>query len=210
MSLISQFLSVASDADLDAAIKISADHISKLRKSNVFRVMDEAPAKIRKRLAAHIVKHRPEFHSEIEDWKKETSEIVVAKEEKTHYHVTHTEYVPSIKKHGLRPKGAPTNWVKAKDKSCYGKGEVHSFDNHHDAVKWGAKMDWHLHGGMGTGKISIVHFHPHKKQTEDTNDPLSHAGSKGKWWKSNHSVPASHIHKAEPLTIDHIKKAMHG
>ncbi len=123
--------------------------------------------------------------------------------EETLYHVTHTKHVDNIKKNGLRPMGAASNWIQAGSGKRYGQGEVHVFTHHGDAHRWAAHMDWEHHKGIGTGKISVVHVKKPKdhKFENDTNDPMSLAGRKGKTLKSRAAIGAEHIHKVEPVDI---------
>lgn len=119
------------------------------------------------------------------------------------YHVTHTKHLDSIKKHGIKPMGAASNWVKAGTGERYGKGEVHAFTDRHDAHKWAAHMDWEHHQGVGTGKVSVVKIKKHKdhKFEDDTNDPISQLGRKGKAVKAYHHIKPEHIVGHEPLDI---------
>ena len=57
----------AGDFNVDSAIKIAADDITKLRKPDVFRVLDWAPAEHRDRLASHIITKRPDLKAEVDD-----------------------------------------------------------------------------------------------------------------------------------------------
>ncbi len=55
------------DFNPDSAIKIAADDITKLRKPDVFRVLDWAPTEHRDSLASHIIKNRPDLKAEVDD-----------------------------------------------------------------------------------------------------------------------------------------------
>jgi len=125
----------------------------------------------------------------------------------TAYHVTHTHLVPAIKKHGIKTFQA-TNWVKGKSGGDrYGEGHIHAFEHPHDAARWAAKTDWAFNNKVGSGKVSIVKFkHDPKKWEEDTSDPLTQFGRKGKWLKSRSPVPAKHIVSHEPFTQQHVKQ----
>lgn len=62
---------------LDSLIKPAADSVTKLRKSDVFRVLDEAPAKDRKALGEYIVHNKPELADEVRDTLEEEFSIVL-------------------------------------------------------------------------------------------------------------------------------------
>ena len=115
------------------------------------------------------------------------------------YHVTHTKHVPKIQKHGLRPMQT-SNWVKAGNKERYGSGEVYTFTHKDDAHQWAGRMDWAHNKSLGSGNISIVTMKKPKdhKFEVDTNDPLSQAGQKGKWLKTNTPIAPHHIVAVEP------------
>ena len=119
------------------------------------------------------------------------------------YHVTHTKHLPSIKKNGIKPMGAASNWIQAGSKERYGKGEVHAFTHRADAHRWGAHMDWENHQEIGSGKISVVKLKKHKdhKFEDDTNDPLSSAGRKGKAIKTTGHIGPEHIVSHEPVSV---------
>lgn len=53
--------------DYDQLIKIAADSLAKLRKVDVYRVLDCAPKGSRKGLARHIVEGRPDLADEVAD-----------------------------------------------------------------------------------------------------------------------------------------------
>jgi predicted NUDIX family NTP pyrophosphohydrolase len=120
------------------------------------------------------------------------------------YHVTKTSNVPKIKKQGLLMMQT-SNWVKG-DFTRYGKGEVFAFEHPEDAIRWAARMDWDFNQTVGSGKISILKIKRVGKWTEDKNDPISHAGSKGKRLKTIAKVAPEDILKAFPVTIDLTKK----
>jgi hypothetical protein len=110
------------------------------------------------------------------------------------YHVTHTKHIPRIQKHGLLPMQT-SNWVKAGDKERYGKGEVYTFTHKDDAHQWAGRMDWAHHQKLGSGNISIVTMRKPEghKFSVDKNDPLSQAGQKGKWLKTDAAIHPKHI-----------------
>lgn len=58
---------VASDRQLDSMIKIAADSIDKLRRSDVDRVIGEAPAHFRSHVAGHIKSKRKDLADEVDD-----------------------------------------------------------------------------------------------------------------------------------------------
>ena len=128
----------------------------------------------------------------------------------TVYHVTMTDNVPLIKKNGIETKHKQ-NWYKASG-GVYGNGEVYAFTNPADAVRWASSMDWAKNKDMGTGKISIVKFKARNKEgwKEDTNDPASHIGSKGKWIKRTRAVKPEDIIGSVPVTIEHMRAASAG
>jgi len=122
------------------------------------------------------------------------------------YHVTHTSLVPKLQKEGLKT-GQKANWVKAASGRKYGKGEVHAFEDNHDAIRWAARMDWETNRQTGSGKISILTINRGThKWVVDTNDPLSQLGSRGKWLKTKENVNPADITHVEPLTVDMVKK----
>ena len=123
------------------------------------------------------------------------------------YHVTFTKHVPSIRKKGILPLQT-SNWVKAKDGSRYGGGNIFAFTHKDDAVRWAGRMDWDNHNGLGTGKVSIVKIAPQEgdKWERDTADPLSQAGAAGQWMKKAGSVDPSRIVDHEPVTTDMIRR----
>jgi hypothetical protein len=114
------------------------------------------------------------------------------------YHVTHTQHVAKIQKHGIMPMKT-SNWVKAGDKERYGGGEVYAFTHKDDAHQWAGRMDWAHHQKLGSGKISIVTAHrPKDREFEvDHNDPLSQAGKKGDWLKTRGGIEPHHIVSVE-------------
>jgi hypothetical protein len=67
-------------------------------------------------------------------------------------------------------------------------------------------MDWELNRGNGTGKVSIIEFTSDETWDVDDADPLSQAGSKGRWLKSTLPVKATNITKAEPVTLDMLRE----
>lgn len=123
------------------------------------------------------------------------------------YHVTHTKNVDSIRKRGLR-RFQPSNWIKAGDGKRYGNGEVYAFEHESDAVRWAGRMDWEFHKATGTGKISIIAIVPEQEWTVDESDPLSQAGSRGRWVKSNKPVMPRQIDGSYPVTLEVIRNAV--
>jgi hypothetical protein len=109
------------------------------------------------------------------------------------YHVTTTKNASKIKKKGIVPM-QPTNWVNGSG-DRYGEGEIYAFDHIEDALRWAAKMDWDFNKKMGGGDISIIKFKNDGDWDVDTNDPLSQAANKGKWYKKMEMVPANKIVK---------------
>lgn len=121
-----------------------------------------------------------------------------AESEEHLYHVTHTKHVGKIQKHGLKPMQT-SNWVKAGDKERYGSGEVYTFTHKDDAHQWAGRMDWAHHQKLGSGNISIITMKKPKEHQFDVddNDPLSQAGQKGKWLKTNSPIAPHHIVSVE-------------
>jgi len=115
------------------------------------------------------------------------------------YHVTRTEYVPGIQKNGLRPMGAPSNWVQQGNMERYGMGEVYVFTNKEDAKKWAGRMDWEFNQTIGSGNISIVTLNrPADHEFEkDESDPMSQAGAKGDWLKTYEPISPEYITGAQ-------------
>ena len=130
----------------------------------------------------------------------------VAADAKTLYHVTHSSKVDKIRKEGLLPMQT-SNWVKAGDKSRYGKGDIFAFDNPEDAARWAGKMDWDLNKKLGSGNISIFGIKPSatSRWVEDTADPISQAGAKGKWVKQMGKVTPEELVESVPFTSDLLK-----
>jgi hypothetical protein len=145
------------------------------------------------------------------EWKEEEHKRSKGGQFQTLYHVTPTKNKRSIMKNGLQ-RFKTSQWVKAGSGERYGGGEVYAFEHPSDAIRWAARMDWDLHKATGTGKISMVHFTPppESEWEEDPSDPLSHAGSKGRWFKSQAAVPAKHITKFEPVTREHMRRLVQG
>ncbi|MEZ2132483.1 MULTISPECIES: hypothetical protein [unclassified Sinorhizobium] len=52
---------------IEAAIKIAADNVQSLRVSDVFRVLEQNDAAIRKELAAFISASRPDLEDEVSE-----------------------------------------------------------------------------------------------------------------------------------------------
>lgn len=130
----------------------------------------------------------------------------VAADAKTLYHVTHSSKVDKIRKEGLLPMQT-SNWVKAGDKSRYGKGDIFAFDNPEDAARWAGKMDWDLNKKLGSGNISIFGIKPSatSRWVEDTADPISQVGAKGKWVKQMGKVTPEELVESVPFTSDLLK-----
>lgn len=124
------------------------------------------------------------------------------------YHVTHTKHVAKIQKQGILPMKT-SNWVKAGNKERYGGGEVYTFTHKDDAHQWAGKMDWAHNKTLGSGKISIVTVRkPEGHEFEqDTNDPLSQAGQKGKWMKTRAAIHPKHIVSVEPYAPKRVTEA---
>jgi hypothetical protein len=131
----------------------------------------------------------------------DTQHIGAVKPAGSLYHVTYTNKTDAIKKKGILPMQT-SNWVKTHGGERYGQGEIYAFTDYADAVRWAMKMDWEFNKSFGTGKIAIVKFKPEGEWDVDTNDPLSQAGSKGKWVKSFSSVKPQNIESIQPLTPD--------
>ena len=126
------------------------------------------------------------------------------------YHVTRTSSVPSIKKKGILLL-QPTNWSEGKGGKRYGGGEIYAMNNLADAIRWAAQMDWSFNQAMGTGKISIVAFDSGDGEwTVDENDPMSQAGRKGDWLKSNYPVKPEQIKKISPVTHSMTRAVVQG
>jgi hypothetical protein len=111
----------------------------------------------------------------------------------TLYHVTPTRNVPRILREGLR-RFQPSRWRRAGNGERYGDGEIYAFTHPDDALRWAFKMDWALHTASNTGKISIIEFAAGERPWQvDLNDPLSQAGRRGDWLKSEHPVEPAQI-----------------
>jgi len=121
------------------------------------------------------------------------------------YHVTDNKAVLFIDKNGIVPKKV-SNWVKAGGGN-FGKGnEVFAFEDASDAIRWAARMDWEFNKDTGSGKIVIVKIRKTGNWTEDTNDLLSHLGSRGKWLKKVGKVDRSDIVSITPVTSEMVKQ----
>jgi len=123
------------------------------------------------------------------------------------YHVTKTSSVSKIRKLGIMPTRR-SNWVVLGTGRRYGKrGEIFAFERHGDALQWAGRFDWELHHDLGTEKVSIVEFFANLADwSEDTADPLSHAGSEGRWLKSTTSVKPGDIFSVTPVTEAQIRE----
>jgi hypothetical protein len=108
------------------------------------------------------------------------------------WHVTFTRNVPRIRKRGILTYQT-TNWVRP-DGSRHGDGSIHAFESEADALRWAGKMDWHHHKETGSGRISLVGFEAAAPfWEEDLADPLTRAGSEGRWLKSRKCVSPERI-----------------
>jgi len=134
------------------------------------------------------------------------------------YHVTRTSLVPKIRKQGILPMQS-SNWIQRGSGERYGAGEVFAFEAVSDAVRWAAKWDWILSQSLGSGKVSIIEFFArptlperarvHEKAggwTVDTADPISQAGSEGRWFKSISKVWPDQIIGVAVVTPDRIRQ----
>jgi hypothetical protein len=137
-------------------------------------------------------------------WSEEQREKETEKSGNFQYHVTKTENVDKIKKHGIVP-FQTTNWIKQGDKTRHGTGEIYSFEHIQDALRWAAKWDWDLHAKFGSGNISIVKFKGGDDWEAESNSPLEQSGASGKWLKRMKSVSAEDIIDATPFTKDYVK-----
>ena len=71
-----------SNNELEYAIKIAADSLDQLRKSDVYRVLTENPENIRAALATYIKNGRPDLAQEVDEVLQELDEEAAAAEEK--------------------------------------------------------------------------------------------------------------------------------
>lgn len=143
---------------------------------------------------------------------KQQYDAVVAKfRSKPLYHVTFTKNVDDIFAKGIMPLQT-SNWIKAGSGTRYGNGEIFAFENYEDAARWAARMDWDVNKETGSGKISIVRFgnNDSEEWTEDLSDPMSQAGSKGRWLKCDRMVSANLIIDAAPVTLGITKSLVAG
>lgn len=127
------------------------------------------------------------------------------------YHVTKTEFLPTIKKEGILPMGGKrlqSNWVHQGDPNKqYGQGEVYAFDNMNDAARWAASWDWDLTQNIGSGEVSIIKFRNKDKDWGvDESDPIRQLSSKGKWWKKFVRIRPEDIIGVVPFTGEMAKK----
>lgn len=123
------------------------------------------------------------------------------------YHVTLTAHVPKIRKKGIL-RQQTSNWVQRSSQVRYGAGEIYAFEDVRDAIQWAGRMDWEFHTALGSGKISIVEFLAGSKEwVVDENDPLSQAGSKGRWLKSLHPVKPDQIVGVSRVDVETIRGA---
>jgi hypothetical protein len=120
------------------------------------------------------------------------------------YHVTFTKNIPSILlKNGITPLHTSL-WVNAAGKRL-GAGEIFAFEDISDAIRWASRMEWDTSKTTGTGKVSIIKFKQDGEWDVDKNDPLSQAGSKGRWLKRFKPIPVSEIVGYTKVTGDMIK-----
>jgi hypothetical protein len=119
----------------------------------------------------------------------------------TVYHVTLTKHAPKIKKQGLR-RFKTSNWVKGTSSGeRYGEGEIYTFEHPDDARRWASKMDWDLHMKTGSGKVGVISVRSQGTEwQEDDADSLSRVGARGRWLKSERSIPTKNIGDFEPFT----------
>ena len=125
------------------------------------------------------------------------------------YHVTNTDKVDSIKEKGIVPLQT-SNWVQAGNKERYGKGEIFTFEDPADAVRWATKMDWEFNKDTSSGKISIVRIKNSGDWTIDDADPMSQLGSRGNWLKSVSRVESKDVVDSVPVTSDMVKRLVSG
>ena len=127
------------------------------------------------------------------------------------YHVTPTENVARIQQSGIQTNQKPLWEAAARPGKNYGKGQVYAFENEADARRWAARTDFDFNKQTGSGKVSIVRIDPSKNDwKEDTNDPLSHLGSKGRWLKTKTAIPAASVLGSEPFTREMAKALVQG
>lgn len=119
------------------------------------------------------------------------------------YHVTETRNVGRIRKRGILPL-QPSHWAKGSGER-YGEGEIFAFEKPADAIRWAGKMDWAQSMELGTGKISIVEFLARGKWLPDVADPLTQAGSEGRWLKFHGAVKPDQIIGATKIGIEHMR-----
>jgi hypothetical protein len=119
------------------------------------------------------------------------------------YHVTHVKTVPKIRKSGLKPMQT-SNWVQAASQERYGAGEIYAFENHRDALRWAAKMDWDFYKEMGSGNIVIISFTNKGEWEVDDASPLDQSGHQGRWFKQYIGVPPEDILNIETFGPEHI------
>ena len=141
--------------------------------------------------------------SQWQEMGKKANWIKIANEEVL-YHVTSTDKVKNIIKKGILPLQT-SNWAKGTGER-YGQGEVYSFNNFKDALRWAAKMDWEFNTALGSGKISIVKFKKSDNWDVDENDPLSQMSNEGKWLKRMEMVKSVDILEVIPFTMDLVKQ----
>ena len=126
------------------------------------------------------------------------------------FHVTLASSVPGIRKEGIVPL-KPSNWVKSGTGERYGDGQIFTFTNKADAVRWAGKMDFDLHGAMGTGKVFVLDLYGEdglENWQVDSADPLGQAGNRGKWMKRNAGVRPENIIRGYPVTSDIIRSVI--
>lgn len=115
------------------------------------------------------------------------------------YHVTSTDTAAKVKKQGLQ-RFKTSQWLVAGTGERYGHGEVYAFEDETDAARWAARMDWELNKETGSGKISIVKIKSADNEwTVDESDPISQAGGRGRWLKTETPVVTANVVDVTPL-----------
>ena len=124
------------------------------------------------------------------------------------YHVTFAKHIDRIKRVGIKPH-QPRLWKRAGDLSPYGDGSIYVFEDRHDAIRWAGKMDWEWHQATGTGKIAVLCIQSKPEGwVEDLSDPLSRAGSKGRWLKGYEAIHPEQIVGHELVTREKLKSVI--
>lgn len=121
------------------------------------------------------------------------------------YHVTLLAYVAPILANGLRRGANRPNWTRGNGEP-YGGEHVYVCSDLDDAIRWGARMEWHLFEGYGTRMISVLDVDDDRWWSTDVNDPLTQIGLKGRWLKRKRSVEPKYLGMAiDVLTSTIIK-----